>query len=1083
MADKETKEQYKSRVLETKKKVQQMYLIGQEKKIPISEINSDVEKYLSSQGLTSFELRTNGDRKNTAWMQGFTNGFNTKLMEILQVVVPEIASTLDLKKFGILNIDDLLARDEKTKKATSDMIEQLFTMQLISGQKPLIEQGFTPENLGERMADQMGETLVEFLPLMIAPELIATKGPVEGFKIAYTQNAGKLQKVADVLNNSMKTILNTYIQNPGKSFIADISASLGFGAGEEIAETMQDDTHHPLGPTMEAGFGLGGAGLSVAAVQILTSPLKTKQAIGTVFKSYFGLKPLMSKLTSGIKKRRKQKVINFFKNTMQRHEEELAQAQDITGAVDVTGKKIKLTTAEEAMSPGLKAEQEVIESKISGAELDDAVKRRVDNLNALDESLATIVPKTDKNFQYFLDLRENTIRPLIKKLEQQIASKEQEILVTTEGIAPALTKKESGVALRDNIETAQINESREVVNELNAIKGGQATTDPAILDEILAYLAREFETGTQPAVLSNVYKKIQQFLPKEVEKTITEPIGPGLGNRTRKIKQTVPAEKELTNQDMFDIWLSAKSEQTSLLGKPGINNANKIQRLAKIEARIMDQLMSNLKNVEGSPAFFEKLRLYQDKFEQGLIVRLRDKKPAGHAVRDELVADAFFQAENVGAIQDFVKVFGKDESAIYNLQQSILDRLANETIDMKTGFINVDNYKRFLTKYDSIFKELEKTMPNFVKKLQNVKSAIGPLTERLSTLNTRKTFIDGERLKNTLNVLGAETKQLKLGTVEEYVNAALADPKLMENITQRVMKADGGDAWVKSVLESLTTMRPNANTGAIHGKEIADMKKFIKVNGESLEKLFSTMGPKYKDHLKNLKLIINGFERVNYIIAPRGAPAPTPSQQMKEALGTDIPQVWSRAFAIASNRTGWKFVAAEVFNRFLNTVGIGHFDKLMKQAIYDPAFARTLANMNLSKEATVKDFKNIYGFLAKLNGTIGVVSETGEEDISAADEARSNVNIMAPTPSVSFEQPPVVPESRMAQNPVGMIGTPTQPAQMASIYPQTMAGGQPDRIDPGRAAIAFGPMDILAQPRSAAQGGIMSTNKAFQRVA
>ena len=41
----------------------------------------------------------------------------------------------------------------------------------------------------------------------------------------------------------------------------------------------------------------------------------------------------------------------------------------------------------------------------------------------------------------------------------------------------------------------------------------------------------------------------------------------------------------------------------------------------------------------------------------------------------------------------------------------------------------------------------------------------------------------------------------------------------------------------------------------------------------------------------------------------------------------------------------------------------------------------------------------------------------------------------------------------------------------------------PPLIDPGRAAIAFGPMDILAQPRSAAQGGIMSTNKAFQRVA
>ena len=38
-------------------------------------------------------------------------------------------------------------------------------------------------------------------------------------------------------------------------------------------------------------------------------------------------------------------------------------------------------------------------------------------------------------------------------------------------------------------------------------------------------------------------------------------------------------------------------------------------------------------------------------------------------------------------------------------------------------------------------------------------------------------------------------------------------------------------------------------------------------------------------------------------------------------------------------------------------------------------------------------------------------------------------------------------------------------------------------IDPNRAAIAFGPDDLLAQPRMAAQGGIMNTKKAFQRVA
>ena len=39
------------------------------------------------------------------------------------------------------------------------------------------------------------------------------------------------------------------------------------------------------------------------------------------------------------------------------------------------------------------------------------------------------------------------------------------------------------------------------------------------------------------------------------------------------------------------------------------------------------------------------------------------------------------------------------------------------------------------------------------------------------------------------------------------------------------------------------------------------------------------------------------------------------------------------------------------------------------------------------------------------------------------------------------------------------------------------------RIDPNRAAIAFGPTDMLAQPRMAAQGGIMNARKPIQRVA
>ena len=78
-------------------------------------------------------------------------------------------------------------------------------------------------------------------------------------------------------------------------------------------------------------------------------------------------------------------------------------------------------------------------------------------------------------------------------------------------------------------------------------------------------------------------------------------------------------------------------------------------------------------------------------------------------------------------------------------------------------------------------------------------------------------------------------------------------------------------------------------------------------------------------------------------------------------------------------------------------------------------------------------------------------------------------SMMAPTPNVSFTPNS---ESRLARA--------FNPAAGMTAPPATNTG---PRIDPNRAAIAFGPTDMLAQPRMAAQGGIMNARKPIQRVA
>ena len=1188
----ESKKEYKARVLEAKKIVEQMFINGQKKEFSLTKIEKDVKNYLDSQGLTKFDLRTNGDRKNQAMFQAFTNSANKGIMEILQVILPEVASSLDLKQFMLFG-EEALDRNDEVKKAWEEGIENFFTMSLIPGQRPLIDLDFNPEKLGERVADQMGETLVEFIPIMVAPNLLAAKGPVQGLSLSISQDPTKMAKVMDVLKNSYISILNSYIKNPVKSFQADIAASIGWGAGQqmgtEISEAAEKDKalgyyDFLSGSPLETMGGFTGATTGVLLGNLFNSPKRTIGALGSVFKNYGGIKPIINKFQNWYKTKNEKTVKNFVDGVVDAHKKEVAAAGQIaervagtkTIAFEASGKQgpvqpriitrpkldadgnqildkdgnpvmekiesgpeLKFTLAEETMSPGAATEQLQIESTLVGQELDKIVKRRINNLKILDESLETIVPSTDENFQYILDLRTGTIKPLIESLEKQIGIKSDEIVGELATIQPTLTKQESGLGLRQIIENLQISESKESLDLINSIPAGNvsfsgdtAGSAPKILEELISIAGlRTFEKGTEPAILKKITSLIERYKLKDVENIrdyelprgsdgyplIPEPkwekmsvvqkqkwfednfLNPNLtttADESKIVSINQEAPVIFTNKDLYDIYLSADVELMSLIGKPGLDVTKQVQKLKLMKKRILSELKTNLKDEEGGTEFINSVNKYIDKFEKGVIVRVRENKVAGYTKKDEAVADAFFDADNVQAIDDFINAFGVgknlDENALYNMQQAILDRLANSVIDVKTGILNQDKYRRWLAQYGSVLERLagmsKKTgMPQFIASLREAPTAIGALTERLATLETRKTFLQGETLKASLKTFGMNSKQLNLGSVDEYVNAALADSKVMSNITDRIIKDGAEEVWVKSILEGLTKIRKpeGIQKGFIEPKEITNMQNWLKTNSKSLETLFEKLGPTYKNHLENIKAIVNGFERANFVPVPKGSPALTPEQQTKKVLGVNIPTLWSRIFAVQSGRVGKNYTAMEVFNRLANTVGGNHFDKLMKKAIYDPEFAKAMSKAIDGGKFTINEMKQIYGFIAKLDGTIGVASEDGAENSTIQNEADTkfiqnrklnyedlpNPPNMAPTPEISFNQSPVVPGSRLSSDiiePVGMRGSPVQPSpiQMANTYER----GQQLFNRPGE--ITF-----------AAQGGIMNARKPIQRVA
>ena len=1061
-------EEYKQKVDSAKQTVQEIFKSGQDKGISVSEIEDDIETYLKSQGLTSFDLKTDGNRRDASYLTAFTNGFNTQLKDILNSVVPELASALDVKKFGIWDTDALIDRETTVKQATKEIIDGIFTKEIIPGQKPFIDGGYTPETLGEQIADRAGADIINLLGIVAAPQVAVGNAPATAYANTF-KDPKKVSELYNAVQNSIYTLLRQYRDNPAKSFISDVATSIGFSGGaelgEKITETARETDNVGYYDTgiAEPLLGFGGAGFLGAVTQAGLNPRQSLKATGNVFSNFFGLKPLLSKFTSGSKKKQQKKVADQIKQTLEGSQTQLKTSKEIE---DLTEGELRLTTAEQTESPALLTTQANIEQKAVGDELNALVDRRVNNINVLDESLEAQIPNIDKDVNYIIDLQKNKVLNLTKETAEEISAKQAELLA--EQPVASLTKLESGKNLRNSIETAQFKEAQDVTASLGNVPAGTNPADADILDNLLQLTARDFETGTEPGVLNLIKSKIDDYLPSE--KMVDGEI------------ITEPAKKQLTNQGLFDLWLTASLEETSLLGKAGIANASKLTKVTQIKGILLDALETNLKDAEGAPQFFDDLNSYISKFETGAIVDARKKGLSGFQFRDERIADAFFQTENVGAMDDFIRVFEGDTNAISNMEQAILDRIISKSLNKNTNLLNMDSYRQFLTQYKSVLDRFGTVSPDFVSNVRNKADLIDNITNRIVTLEKRKNFLDGKKLDEVFSLLGAPgTNQLKFGTTDEYVQAALKDNKVMKQVTDKILNQfpEAGDAWIKSVLDEFIKLRVDKNTGAISLREVKNLQNFLKENNESLSTMFKSIkGDKIgEEHLKNLNLIAAGFEKVNLVPPPKGSPAATPDQLMKDALGVDIPQVWSRVYAVQSGRTGWKFQGTEMFNRFLGNLGRKEFDRVLKQAIYDPDFAKTITHMIQGKESTAGDIKRLYGFLGKVNGIIGIEAEHGEDyqsEISQAEQkgfnkvkelnlnvspvSRLNTGIVQPVdmPRLNVVQPVDVPRARTTD--------------VASINPDTMARGRQ----------VFGADDPIF---GMAKGGIMNSKRAFQRVA
>ena len=233
--------------------------------------------------------------------------------------------------------------------------------------------------------------------------------------------------------------------------------------------------------------------------------------------------------------------------------------------------------------------------------------------------------------------------------------------------------------------------------------------------------------------------------------------------------------------------------------------------------------------------------------------------------------------------------------------------------------------------------------------------------------------------------------------------------------------------------------------------DIKDLNKFIKKNEEALVALYGKEG---FDTIKEFQKIVKAVDNV----VMKGKPDDLEVIARNNVFVSSVGRILGTKVASATGGPALVFagIGGRIANSFISKKAGKEIHALLGQAFVDPKFAKELLKPYVDNQQEVVG-KAVNAFI--LNAFGSQVRDVQEE---AALPATEEIPEEVPVSMVN-------PESRLSNvamaNPVGMRGMPT-----GGMNPQTMARGQQLFNKPGEITFAN-------------QGGIMSTNKAFQRVA
>jgi hypothetical protein len=480
-----------------------------------------------------------------------------------------------------------------------------------------------------------------------------------------------------------------------------------------------------------------------------------------------------------------------------------------------------------------------------------------------------------------------------------------------------------------------------------------------------------------------------------------------------------------------------------------MNDPNVLLAARKMHERLLYYLDPKNKQIFGSPEFVGNIKLLNSMHTQKETVGMMEFIRKGFLEGTDMSAftQAFIQPgkyTNFGAIKEMLRLPGDAPASAVRDMDKIVDIMKNYWI---TSTFKSPNANQILDDFMRLDPESLKTI--------------------LKVTNDKDMIFKVESLKN----LVAKADELENGIIGQALSKNATSLEFMNGI---INKAKSGDYGTSKSMDDLIQRLGGPNSATINDIRNNIMKDLFK---KSL-KISEDTGPKRLQEVLDSKLFADNIKalredpNLSKFFTGDQFDAFKTFEQYSRALGGGIDSGGSIARGAETAQIVQKF---RIIDAGLNIL---KYD-LAAWLLARPQYSAMLKKIRPGEGVSTYNIDIITGAIVAAEREL---TEKLRKKDKFQDEGIIDVSPVAagatPTRTSSINIPPEISRGSPESNRVASAN--------ANMFGPVGMGREPaGSIDPNRAAFAFGPDDILAQqrPQYAAQGGIMSTNKAFQRVA